>query len=102
MGRNGLPARPRDLVIQILSAATTRTDRHVKLPLYAESGVAEHWIVDPESRAVEVYTLDGNLPGGGGVFVEDQQIEMWAVSAGSHPGQWHLLKIRNRPRMDTD
>ena len=31
-----------DLVIEILSAATTRADRHVKLPLYAESGVVEY------------------------------------------------------------
>jgi len=42
-----------DLVIEILSPATARADRHVKLPLYAESGVAEYWIIDPDSRAVE-------------------------------------------------
>jgi len=63
-----------DLVIEILSPATARTDRHVKLPLYAESGVAEYWIVDPESRAVEVYVLDGETYRVSGIFVENQQI----------------------------
>ena len=65
-----------DLVIEILSAATTRSDRHVKLPLYAESDVAEYWIVDPENLAVEVYTLDGATYRVAGIFVEDQQINV--------------------------
>lgn len=65
-----------DLVIEILSAATTRADRHVKLPIYAESSVAEYWIVDPDSQAVEVYTLDGKTYRVAGIFVEDQAINV--------------------------
>lgn len=66
-----------DLVVEILSPATTRTDRHVKLPLYAASGVAEYWIVDLEGQAVEVYTLDDEGYRVAGIFVEGQ-----AISAG--------------------
>lgn len=66
-----------DLVVEILSPATARTDRHVKLPLYAQSGVAEYWIVDPDGKAVEVYTLDGDSYRVAGIFVEGQ-----AISAG--------------------
>jgi len=65
-----------DLVIEILSPATARADRHVKLPIYAESGVAEYWIVDPDSQAVEVYTLDGATYRVAGIFVEDQAINV--------------------------
>jgi len=40
---------PPDLIIEILSE-NARRDRVDKLNIYAEYGVAEYWIVDPESR----------------------------------------------------
>lgn len=46
---------PPDLVIEILSPSNTRRDRLEKMQLYAESGVAEYWIVDPEERHFEFY-----------------------------------------------
>ena len=35
-------------------------DRAIKLPLYAESGIAECWIVNLRDRVVEVYRQPGN------------------------------------------
>ena len=37
-----------DLVIEILSPGTARRDLGEKMRLYAESGVVEYWIVDPD------------------------------------------------------
>ncbi len=50
------------LVIEVLSPTTTRYDRFTKRRLYQEVGVPVYWIVDPEDRAVEVWTPDVSLP----------------------------------------
>jgi Uma2 family endonuclease len=39
-----------DLAVEILSPGTARRDLGAKLRLYAESGVSEYWIVDPQLR----------------------------------------------------
>jgi Uma2 family endonuclease len=52
-GARGTP----DLVIEILSASTRRTDEVLKRKLYEKFGVAEYWIVDPELETIKVYRL---------------------------------------------
>jgi Uma2 family endonuclease len=47
-----------DWACEVLSPGTARTDRTIKLPHYARSGVAWVWLVDPELRTVEVYETD--------------------------------------------
>ena len=49
-----------DLVIEILSPSTERTDRERQAKLYAEEGVREFWIVDALNRSFEVYALGAN------------------------------------------
>lgn len=46
-----------DLVVEILSPSTTRTDRVVKFSAYERAGVREYWLVNPLARSVEAYTL---------------------------------------------
>lgn len=46
---------PPDLVIEILSPGTEERDRGYKLTMYARHAVTEYWIVDPDSRTIEVY-----------------------------------------------
>jgi Uma2 family endonuclease len=50
-----------DLVVEVLSPATRETDRGEKFFEYAKSGVREYWLVDPEKRSIEVYTLRGQV-----------------------------------------
>ncbi len=48
-----------DLVVEILSPSTAAHDRATKLPLYAEAGVPEVWLIDPLAKTVEVLKLQG-------------------------------------------
>ena len=48
--------RPEDVLLLVeVADSTPRDDRDIKIPLYAESGIAECWLVDIVGRAVEVY-----------------------------------------------
>lgn len=51
-----------DLVVEIISESTRKTDILIKRRLYERHGVPEYWIVDPELEAVDVYRLaDGKF-----------------------------------------
>ncbi len=55
-GARGAP----DLVVEILSPATSRFDLGVKREVYARTGVQELWIVDPATKLIHVYRLAEN------------------------------------------
>jgi Uma2 family endonuclease len=48
-----------DLVVEVSSPSTATYDRATKLPLYAEFGVSEYWLVDSQAKTVEVLKLQG-------------------------------------------
>ena len=48
---------PPTLVVEILSPTTALIDRTRKMQLYARHGVPWYWLVDPDSRTVEIYRL---------------------------------------------
>ncbi len=61
--RERLPVLPKtawfemapDWACEVLSPATGRTDRTLKLPRYAAAGVAYCWLIDPDNRTLEAY-----------------------------------------------
>lgn len=63
--RERLPQPPRDhrfevvpdWVCEVLSPATAKKDRVVKLPVYARYGVPYLWLVDPLCRTLETFAL---------------------------------------------
>ncbi len=59
VSNNKFTAGVLDLVIEILSLGKENRNRDllVKRQLYAKYGIGEYWIVDSESRLVEVYRL---------------------------------------------
>ncbi len=51
---------PPDFVVEIISNSTEARDRGIKFQDYALHGVAEYWIIDPESCTLEQYLLEGD------------------------------------------
>ncbi len=49
---------PPDLAVEIISPGTRTTDRLDKFYEYAQAGIAEYWLVDPQEKTVEVFVLD--------------------------------------------
>ncbi|MFZ3100621.1 MAG: Uma2 family endonuclease [Desulfitobacteriaceae bacterium] len=55
-GYYGVPS----LVIEILSSSTVRNDRLLKFNIYEKVGVKEYWIVEPDTKLVNVFVLQDN------------------------------------------
>jgi Uma2 family endonuclease len=46
-----------DLIVEILSPSTSKTDWKAKYQLYEQVGVREYWIVNPDDQLVHVFSL---------------------------------------------
>ena len=68
-----------DLVIEVLSPSSVRTDRVIKFTAYEQAGVAEYWIVNPAARSIEVYTLSGGEYGLVGEFSGEQNVQSFIL-----------------------
>ncbi len=55
--QQGLVQGRADLVVEIVSPSSRRYDRVKKLNWYAQLGVPEYWIIDPEARTLERLVL---------------------------------------------
>lgn len=49
-----------DLVVEIISPASAERDRREKAQGYARHGVRYYWLLDPQTRTLEEYRLEGN------------------------------------------
>ena len=45
------------MVIEVISPSTASKDRELKRRIYAEHGVSEYWLVDPDTRTISVMSL---------------------------------------------
>ena len=47
-----------DLILDVLSPATVRLDRVIKMDAYARYSVPEYWLVDGNAKLIEIFRLD--------------------------------------------
>lgn len=72
-GCNGAP----DWVIEIISPGTSRMDYGVKLFKYRTAGVREYWIVNPSTRAVNVYDFEKEIGTNQYTFSDDIPVNIY-------------------------
>ena len=65
-----------DLVVEVLSPATAERDRTIKLDLYAQHGVQEYWIVDPDVKSITVLVRGENGFDVAGIYAEDHTLRL--------------------------
>jgi len=70
-----------DLVIEILSPATSSKDTIIKRRLYEANRVPEYWIVDPSIDQVFVFTLEGERYGYAQIYRRDDQVTSQTIPA---------------------
>src|SRR5436309_1125685 len=56
ISERGIEGAP-TLVVEVLSPSTAQVDRGSKAQLYARHAVPFYWIVDPEARTIDAYSL---------------------------------------------
>lgn len=78
--RHGVHGAP-DLVVEVLSPATARYDKIIKLSLYQRAGVPEYWIADPVSRSVSVYALKNGVYQSPTVYGSDTSVPVGVLDA---------------------
>ena len=69
-----------DLVVEITSDSTMKKDYNEKFNLYEENGVQEYWIVNPDSKSLEIFTkIDGKFESAGVFNVNDDILEAQSI-----------------------
>lgn len=69
-----------DLIIEIISPSTTAKDKKEKFFLYEQAGVKEYWLVYPDNKIIEVFTLDDSgRYGRPGIYGDSDSIPLTAI-----------------------
>ncbi|MDC3426058.1 Uma2 family endonuclease [Aquibacillus sp. 3ASR75-11] len=75
INKNRIAGAP-DLIVEILSKSTAKTDRMIKFNRYQRAGVKEYWIVDPAHETIDVYILESEFYKHDGTYANDEVIEV--------------------------
>ncbi len=59
ISERGIEGAP-DLIIEILSPSTQKIDKKDKYRIHQQFGVQEYWIVDPNNKTIDIFSLENN------------------------------------------
>ena len=74
-----------DLIVEILSPASSHQDLDVKFGLYEEAGVGEYWVVFPAERVIQVFLLENGRYCLSGQYTPGSDIPVHTVPGFSFP-----------------
>jgi Uma2 family endonuclease len=63
-----------DWICEVISQSTARKDRVLKMPLYAKNKVQYIWLIEPITKILEVYQLDGQYWRLIGTFADSDKV----------------------------
>ncbi len=86
---------------EVLSPATRRRDRILKLPFYARAGVGHVWLVDPIAETLEVYALSDGLWTLLGTYGEDAVVRAAPFDAVELELSWLWGRRPPEPAVDS-
>lgn len=66
---------PPDLVVEIISPSSVLNDRSRKTKIYADFGVRNYWIIEPELKTIDAFALENNRYWLAGSFTEEDTLE---------------------------
>lgn len=72
MGCVGAP----DMIIEIVSPSSSKTDVEDKYKIYEEAGVKEYWIVFPQDKTISVFVLKKAKYEFIGMFAKDSKVKV--------------------------
>jgi len=96
--KNGIHGSP-DLIVEVLSLSTQKNDRGYKLKVYEQNGVKEYWIVDVNSKHIEVYLLKDGKYELDNIYhhytdEEIEEIEEYEIETDDIKAEKELVKIK--------
>lgn len=66
-----------NLVIEVLSPSTAKTDKLLKFNQYEKAGIKEYWIVEPDTKLVSVFIMqDNNRYGRPEIYSETDNVKV--------------------------
>lgn len=68
-----------DLVVEILSKATEAKDKNDKKEIYAQYGVQEYWVINPENETLEVFSLENQELQSQGVLTKKDTLKVMTM-----------------------
>jgi Uma2 family endonuclease len=75
LSKNHISGVP-DLIVEILSKSTAKTDKMIKFNRYQKAGVKEYWIVDPAHETIDVFYLQNGAYKQKGTFANDEEVKV--------------------------
>jgi len=90
--KNGIEGAP-DFIAEVLSPRTRTKDTTEKKDLYEKYGVKEYWIIDTDSKTIDVYILKGGKFAKDYIYTRFDENDIKEIEAIGNESEKEMLKV---------